>query len=115
VLPSSKKSCKTKEEEDDASDYDGLESDVDNNAPNLNEPGSAADRNYETARNGDVIRKTRKLVKAVRGSGQRRSRLTALQQEMGEKQLQLLMDMTVRWGSTCLMVQRVLDTYSVSC
>jgi hypothetical protein len=120
VSPSSKKkrqqdTTAAAGDDQDASDFDGLESDPEDvDDAHVNEEIAVCNPNYEQSLKSDVLRKTRKLVAAVRGSGKRRGRLAEIQREESQPQLQLLKDMTVRWSSTHMMVERVLEAYPVS-
>ncbi|KAF9545853.1 hypothetical protein CPC08DRAFT_649252 [Agrocybe pediades] len=79
------------------------------------------DDDYQDALDNDVVGKCRSLVTACRASGQRREELQATITEGNrsesfpdKKQLrnvQLLRDMDVRWSSTYLMIDRVLELY----
>jgi hypothetical protein len=78
---------------------------------------------YAKALESDVVGKARSLVSTCRASGQRREDLQSTIMEgnssesfLNGKQLrnvQLLRDMDVRWSSTYLMIDRVLELYPV--
>ena len=78
---------------------------------------------YANALESDVVGKARSLVSACRASGQRREDFQSTITEgnssksfLNGKQLwnvQLLRDMDVRWSSTYLMIDRVLELYPV--
>lgn len=81
------------------------------------------DEDYQKALDSDVVGKCRSLVNACRASGQRREELQATITEgnlsnsfpngKALRKVQLLRDMDVRWSSTYLMIDRVLELYSV--
>jgi hypothetical protein len=121
VSPSSRKKKVQDGEDDDAdaSDFDGVETDQDDSPSNdlgtLNEDENDIDtQRYVQALQGDVLKKNRVLVQRFRGSGQRRQRLAETQHGLRMPILQLLKDMTVRWSSTYFMVDRTLEVYPVS-
>jgi hypothetical protein len=98
---------------DDVPDTFGEDVAADVNSHDLDDEDIDSDPHYETSLAGDVLKKTRNLVKAIRGSGQRRTRLADVQKRFNMPVLSLLKDMTVRWSSTYLMVDRILDIYAV--
>jgi hypothetical protein len=81
------------------------------------------DSAYAIALDSDVVGKTRSLVSACRASGQRREDLQSTIMEGNSsrsfpdgkelRNVQLLRDMDVRWSSTFLMIDRVLELYPV--
>ena len=81
------------------------------------------DSAYAIALDSDVVGKARSLVSACRASGQRREDLQTTITEGNSsrsfpdgkelRNVQLLRDMDVRWSSTYLMIDRVLELYPV--
>ncbi|KAF9542985.1 hypothetical protein CPC08DRAFT_650017 [Agrocybe pediades] len=77
------------------------------------------DAEYEDALHNDVVAKCRSLVTACRASGQRREDLQKTITEGNEREYfskhisnkELLRDMDIRWSSTFLMIDRVLELY----
>jgi hypothetical protein len=80
------------------------------------------EENYLSVIQSDVVAKARQLVSGCRGSGQRREDFAKTIQDgnvSGEfnvilREVVLLRDMDVRWSSTFLMIDRVLELYPVS-
>jgi hypothetical protein len=81
------------------------------------------DSAYAIALDSDVVGKARSLVSACRASGQRREDLQSTIKEGNSsrsfpdgkelRNVQLLRDMDVRWSSSYLMIDRVLELYPV--
>ena len=81
------------------------------------------DSAYAIALDSDVVGKVRSLVSACRASGQRREDLRSTIMEGNSsksfpdgkelRNVQLLRDMDVRWSSTYLMIDRVIELYPV--
>ena len=87
--------------------------------PDINE---MEEETYLSVIQGDVVAKARQLVSGCRASGQRREDFAKTIQDgniSGEfnsilREVVLLRDMDVRWSSTFLMIDRVLELYPVS-
>lgn len=79
------------------------------------------DYEYQDALDSDVVAKCRALVSACRASGQRREDLQATITEGNRsksfpggnelRNVELLRDVDIRWSSTFLMIDRVLELY----
>ena len=84
---------------------------------------ASRDEEYQRILQGDIIAEARHIVTACRSSGQRREEFTEIIKEEnksgtfgqdGLRVVALLRDMDIRWSSTYLMVDHVLEMYPVS-
>ena len=102
---------------------DGVDLDImDAHAAELNE-ALRADPAYADALQNDPVKRARQLVTACRASGLRREAFAKTITEGNEsgafgegkqlRQVQLLRDVSTRWSSTFLMIDRLLELYPV--